>query len=56
MALDLTTLKAAAVDARGSACPGPLLEAKKRNYALDKYENQNLWIALTNQGEVFRDL
>jgi TusA-related sulfurtransferase len=30
MAIDLTTLKAAAVmDARGSACPGPLLEAKK---------------------------
>ncbi len=27
---DLNTLKAAAVaDARGSACPGPLLEAKK---------------------------
>jgi tRNA 2-thiouridine synthesizing protein A len=30
MATDLTTLQAAAVvDARGSACPGPLLEAKK---------------------------
>ena len=30
MAIDLTTLKAAAVvDARGCACPGPLLEAKK---------------------------
>ena len=30
MAIDLTTLKAAAVvDARGSACPGPLMEAKK---------------------------
>ena len=30
MAIDLMTLKAAAVvDARGSACPGPLLEAKK---------------------------
>jgi TusA-related sulfurtransferase len=28
--VDLSTLKAAAtVDARGSACPGPLLEAKK---------------------------
>ena len=28
--VDLTTIKAAAVaDARGSACPGPLLEAKK---------------------------
>jgi TusA-related sulfurtransferase len=28
--LDLSTLKAAkTVDARGSACPGPLLEAKK---------------------------
>jgi TusA-related sulfurtransferase len=28
--VDLATLKAAAVvDARGSACPGPLLEAKK---------------------------
>jgi tRNA 2-thiouridine synthesizing protein A len=28
--VDLTALKAAAVvDARGSACPGPLLEAKK---------------------------
>ena len=28
--VDLTTLKAAAtVDARGSACPGPLMEAKK---------------------------
>ncbi|HHH81906.1 MAG TPA: sulfurtransferase TusA family protein [Chloroflexi bacterium] len=28
--IDLTTLKAAkVVDARGSACPGPLLEAKK---------------------------
>ncbi len=27
---DLATLKAAAVvDARGSACPGPLMEAKK---------------------------
>jgi tRNA 2-thiouridine synthesizing protein A len=30
MATDLATLKAAAiVDARGSACPGPLMEAKK---------------------------
>jgi tRNA 2-thiouridine synthesizing protein A len=30
MATDLDTLKAAAVvDARGSACPGPLMEAKK---------------------------
>lgn len=30
MATDLTALKAATVvDARGSACPGPLLEAKK---------------------------
>ena len=30
MTTDLTTLQAAAVvDARGSACPGPLLEAKK---------------------------
>jgi tRNA 2-thiouridine synthesizing protein A len=30
MAIDLATLKAATVvDARGSACPGPLLEAKK---------------------------
>ena len=28
--IDLTTIKSAnAVDARGSACPGPLLEAKK---------------------------
>ena len=28
--LDLTTIQAAStVDARGSACPGPLLEAKK---------------------------
>ena len=28
--MDIATLKAAAVvDARGSACPGPLLEAKK---------------------------
>ncbi len=28
--VDLTTIKSAAVaDARGSACPGPLLEAKK---------------------------
>jgi len=28
--VDLTTIKAAkVVDARGSACPGPLLEAKK---------------------------
>jgi tRNA 2-thiouridine synthesizing protein A len=30
MTTDLTTLKpAAVVDARGSACPGPLMEAKK---------------------------
>ncbi|MBI4644949.1 MAG: sulfurtransferase TusA family protein [Deltaproteobacteria bacterium] len=30
MTTDLTTLKAAAVvDCRGSACPGPLMEAKK---------------------------
>ena len=30
MATDLATLKAAAVvDCRGSACPGPLMEAKK---------------------------
>ena len=30
MTVDLTTIKAAkVVDARGSACPGPLLEAKK---------------------------
>jgi tRNA 2-thiouridine synthesizing protein A len=30
MALDLNTLKAArTVDARGTACPGPLLEAKR---------------------------
>jgi tRNA 2-thiouridine synthesizing protein A len=30
MAADLASLKAAAmVDARGSACPGPLMEAKK---------------------------
>jgi len=29
---DLTTIEAAKiVDARGSACPGPLLEAKKRH-------------------------
>lgn len=29
-AVDLTTIKAASVvDARGSACPGPLMEAKK---------------------------
>jgi tRNA 2-thiouridine synthesizing protein A len=29
-AVDLTTIKAATVvDARGSACPGPLMEAKK---------------------------
>ncbi|MFH1153150.1 MAG: sulfurtransferase TusA family protein [Pseudomonadota bacterium] len=29
-AMDLTTIQAAgSVDARGSACPGPLLEAKK---------------------------
>jgi tRNA 2-thiouridine synthesizing protein A len=30
MSVDLTTIQAAkVVDARGSACPGPLLEAKK---------------------------
>ena len=30
---DLATLKAAAVvDARGSACPGPLMEAKKGHW------------------------
>ncbi len=29
MAVDLNNLEAKVVDARGSACPGPLLEAKK---------------------------
>lgn len=41
---DLTTLEAAkVVDARGSACPGPLLEAKKGIGAVKVGEVLEIW-------------
>ncbi|MEW6567532.1 MAG: sulfurtransferase TusA family protein, partial [Chloroflexota bacterium] len=43
-AQDLTSLKAAkVVDARGSACPGPLLEAKKGIGAVGVGEVLEIW-------------
>jgi TusA-related sulfurtransferase len=42
--LDLTTIEAAkVVDARGSACPGPLLEAKKGIGAVGVGEVLEIW-------------
>lgn len=42
--LDLTTLQAAkVVDARGSACPGPLLEAKKGIGTIKVGEVLEIW-------------
>jgi tRNA 2-thiouridine synthesizing protein A len=41
---DLTTIQAAkVVDARGSACPGPLLEAKKGIGAIKVGEVLEIW-------------
>ena len=43
-AIDLTTVEAAkVVDARGSACPGPLLEAKKGIGAIKVGEVLEIW-------------
>ena len=43
---DLSTLNAAkVVDARGSACPGPLLEAKKGIGAIKVNEILEIWSA-----------
>lgn len=45
-AVDLSTIKAAkVVDARGSACPGPLLEAKKGIGAVKVGEVLEIWSA-----------
>jgi TusA-related sulfurtransferase len=42
--VDLTTIQAAkVVDARGSACPGPLLEAKKGIGAIKVGEVLEIW-------------
>jgi len=42
--IDLTTIEAAkVVDARGSACPGPLLEAKKGIGAVNVGEVLEIW-------------
>ena len=42
--VDLTTIQAAkVVDARGSACPGPLLEAKKGIGAVKVGEVLEIW-------------
>ncbi len=42
--IDLTTLQAVkTVDARGSACPGPLLEAKKGIGAVKTGEVLEIW-------------
>lgn len=42
--IDLTTVEAAkVVDARGSACPGPLLEAKKGIGAVSVGEVLEIW-------------
>jgi tRNA 2-thiouridine synthesizing protein A len=42
--IDLSTVQAAkVVDARGSACPGPLLEAKKGIGAIKKGEILEIW-------------
>ena len=42
--IDLTTVEAAkVVDARGSACPGPLLEAKKSIGAVKVGEVLEIW-------------
>jgi TusA-related sulfurtransferase len=42
--MDLTTIQAAkVVDARGSACPGPLLEAKKGIGAVKVGEVLEIW-------------
>lgn len=42
--MDLTTVQAAkVVDARGSACPGPLLEAKKAIGAVPVNQVLEIW-------------
>jgi tRNA 2-thiouridine synthesizing protein A len=47
--IDLTTLEAAkVVDARGSACPGPLLEAKKGIGAVAVGEVLEVWSGDSN--------
>lgn len=44
MSVDLTTIQAAkVVDARGSACPGPLLEAKKGIGGVKVGEVMEVW-------------
>jgi TusA-related sulfurtransferase len=44
MTIDLSTIVAVkVVDARGSACPGPLLEAKKGIGAIKKGEVLEIW-------------
>ncbi len=44
MAIDLSTVQAAKiVDARGSACPGPLLEAKRGIGAVKVGEILEIW-------------
>ena len=44
MAVDLTTIEAAKiVDTRGSACPGPLLEAKRSIGAVKVGEILEIW-------------
>jgi tRNA 2-thiouridine synthesizing protein A len=46
MAIDLSTVQAAKiVDARGSACPGPLLEAKRGIGAVKVGEILEIWSA-----------
>jgi tRNA 2-thiouridine synthesizing protein A len=52
--VDLTTIKAAAVvDARGSACPGPLLEAKK---AIGKVKVGEILEVLSNDPGTKKDI
>lgn len=50
--VDLNTLQAAkVVDARGSACPGPLLEAKKGIGAIKVGEVLEIWSGDTHTKE-----
>jgi|UniRef100_A0A7V6A250 tRNA 2-thiouridine synthesizing protein A len=52
--VDLTTIKAAAVvDSRGSACPGPLLEAKK---AIGKVKVGEILEVLSNDPGTKKDI
>lgn len=49
MAIDLNTLKAAKIaDARGVACPGPLLEAKKAIGSVKVGEVLEVWSGDSN--------